>query len=68
MRHLPIFRVILSGGFYAASTDLPCHSERSIEDVESKNPLLFDSTVMKSDYGPKWSSAPTAWDALWWIS
>ena len=40
MRHVSIFRVILSGGFYAACIDFLCHSERSIEDAESKNPFL----------------------------
>ena len=33
---------------FAACTDLPCHSERSIEDAESKNPFLFGDTVMES--------------------
>ena len=41
MRHLPFFRVILRVGFYAAFTVPPCHSERSIEDAESKNPFLL---------------------------
>ena len=31
-------------GLGAACIDSLCHSERSIEDAESKNPLLFDGT------------------------
>ena len=48
-------------GLSAACSDFPCHSERSIEDAESKNPLLFDGTAGKSGGGPVWSPAPTGW-------
>ena len=46
VRHVSIFRVILSGGFYGVCPDFPRHSERSIEDAESKNPLLLMARLM----------------------
>ena len=39
VRNISDFHVILSEGFYGVCIDFPCHSERSIEDAESKNPF-----------------------------